>query len=92
MNEAIIAHHARQHKLISDSLGLSSIDEENERRYDEDSFHTFKVPVTITRRGCVEILARDAESARNVVRVATSLGDDIKNIVQTERIGKPKQI
>ena len=88
MNEAIIAQHANAHKLIIDSLGLPSFNEENERRYDEDDFRTFKVPVTITRRGFVDILASDAQSAENVVRFTTAISDDIKDVVQSERIGQ----
>ncbi len=88
MNEAIIAQHANAHKLITDSLGLPSFDEENERRYDEDGFHMFKVPVTITQRGTVEILANNPQSAENVVRFTAAISDDIKNVVQSERIGQ----
>lgn len=92
MNEAIIAHHAKQHKLICDSLGLS-IDEENERRYSEDSYRQYRVPVTVVQKGHVTVRSYDPESAQGVVRARAALGDGLKDAeVQTEYVGKAVEV
>ncbi|MBX3424792.1 MAG: hypothetical protein KF688_03840 [Pirellulales bacterium] len=83
----MIAQFAQAHQLISDGLGLTPLDEMNERLYSDDRMKRFRVPVAITRRGVVEILARDAESARNVVGVCTALADGLENAEQSEEIG-----
>ena len=87
MNEAMIAQYADAHKLVSESLGLTPLDEMNERLYGDDNYRTFSVPVTLVRQGFVKILARDAKSAENVVSVVASLSDDIEDAVQSEQIG-----
>jgi len=92
MNEAIISHHVKQHKLITDSLGLSTIDEENEQLYSDECFSEFRVPVTVTRQGFMTLLARDAKSAERVADAAAAFADDIEDVVQTELIGRAKKL
>lgn len=100
MNEAIVHHAARAVKMIRDSLGLpivdeessdssglSTIDEENDRRYMEAHFRTFRVPVTLTRKGFISVFAGDAKAAEGVAQVIAAFADDIENPVQTEQVG-----
>lgn len=91
MNEAIISHFQKQHKLITDSLGLPSvtetIDDENERLHASSSYSEFRVPVTVTRQGYMTLLATDAKAAEQVARAAAAFSDDIEEVVQSELIG-----
>lgn len=87
MNEAMIAQHAQAHQIISEGLGLTPLDEMNERLYGDDRFQRFRVPVTLIRKSFVEILARDAKSAENVVSVCASLADGVEDAEQSEEIG-----
>lgn len=92
MNEAIIAHHAQQHKLIFDSLSGRDSDDINERLYADDRYHEYRVPVTITRQGFMTLLAHDAQSAQEVANVAAAFADDIEDVVQTELIGRAEKV
>jgi hypothetical protein len=66
MNDSIITQYADAHKLVSNGLGLSTIDEENEQLYDDSSFGRYRVPVKRVRQGYVELLACDPKSAESV--------------------------
>lgn len=87
----MISYFARGHKLMSDSLGLDTIetiDDINERLYAEDPIREYRVPVTLERRGVMTIKASCRESAEGVARVLAGLDDDSLQDVQTsERIG-----
>ena len=87
MNESIISYHARQHKLISDSLGLPSLDDKNESHYPDEDLRTFRVPVTLIKRGSVTINASCKKSAEDVVRVVAGLSDDLDSSISSEVIG-----
>jgi hypothetical protein len=60
--EAMIAQFAQAQQIVSEGLGLTPLDDLNGWRYSDDRMRRFHVPVAITRRGVVEILARDAKS------------------------------
>ena len=92
MNEAMIAQHAQAHQIISDGLGLTPLDETNERLHSDDSFRRFRVPVTLIRQGVVEILARDAKSAESVVNACATLADGLDNAVQSELVGPAVEV
>lgn len=91
MNEAIISHFQKQHKLITDSLGFPSVEDtlndENERLYADSSYSEFRVSVTVTRQGFMTLLATDAKAAEQVAQAAAAFSDDIEEAVQTELIG-----
>jgi len=87
MNEAMIAYHDKAHKLISDSLGLTPLDQINEDLYADDDLREYRVPVSVVRTGHATVHARDAKSAEDVVRVFTTLTDEIDDPRQTEYIG-----
>jgi hypothetical protein len=74
----MIAQFAQAQQIVSEGLGLTPLDDLNERRYSADRMRRFHVPVAITRRGVVEILARDAKSAENVVGVCAVLADGLE--------------
>lgn len=86
MNEAMITYFVQGHKLITDSLGITPLDEENERLYAEEQLHEYRVPVTLVRQGVVTIRASCRETAEGVVRVTAGLNDDELTEVQTTEI------
>ena len=92
MNDSIIAQHAQAHKLITDSLGLNAIDEENERRHNDEDYAEFRVPVTVTRQGFMTFLAPNAEAARRIANAAAAFTDDLEEVVQTELIGRAAKL
>lgn len=83
----MVYHAAQAVKLISEAIGLPTIDQENEQLYTEEPRRTFRVPVTITREGFATVKARDAKTAENVAKVMAALADDIENAVQNEFVG-----
>jgi hypothetical protein len=95
MNEAIIAHHAKAHKLITENLGLTpieehcTIDEENERLYSDDEYREYRVPMTIVQKSHSTVKSYDPKSAEEVVRVCAAWSDGLTEpTVQTEHVGK----
>jgi hypothetical protein len=92
MNESMVHQAARAVKLISDSLRIPSVAEENERLYAEDEFRLYRVPVTLTREGFVTVRSRNATSAENIARVMASFAEDIENAIQSESVGEATEI
>lgn len=87
MNESIVHQAAQAVKEISSPADVLTIDEENERRYSDECFRNFRVPVTLTRKGFVSVFAQDAKAAEAVAQVIAAFADDIENAVQTEQVG-----
>lgn len=99
MNEAIIANHAQAHKLITKGLGLRAIekqctiDAELERRYSDNEYREYKVPVTIVQKGYSMVKAYNPQAAAEVVRVCAALSDGLKDsLFQTEYVGTPLEV
>lgn len=99
MNDAMIAHFAEAHKLITGSLGLPQlnelclIDEENERRYSDENYREYRVPVTIVQRGYSTVRSYDPKSAEDVVKVCAGFADGLDNPTsQVEYVGRAVEI
>jgi hypothetical protein len=87
MNDSMVHQAARAVKRIVDPIDVPTVDEENDRRYTDDDFRMFRVPVTLTRQGFVRIFSRDAQAAESVAKVMAAFADDIEKSVQTEQVG-----
>lgn len=78
---------ARAVKLISESIGLPTVDEENERLFAEDGLRTFLVPVTLKREGFVRVRAGDAKSAEAAAKAGATFADDFEGSIHRNEIG-----